>query len=127
MPEPVPTPRAAGGLRSSAIIGVAVAAGLLLAVLAGLIVWASVESDVVAGFGWLLSERWGVATLVDVYGGAFVVAVWMRVTTRSTAAWLGWVSALFALGHVVSLSYLLWRLWKARTLAEAVVGAPAAA
>ncbi len=92
---------------------------LLLLALVGLIVWASLESNVVDGFRWLLSTRWGVATLLDVYAGAFVVAVWMRVSTRSTAAWLAWVAALLCLGHAVSLAYLLTRLARGRSLAAA--------
>lgn len=96
---------------------------LLLLALIGLIAWASLELNVVDGSRWLLSTRWGVVTVLDVYAGAFVVAVWMRATTRSTAAWLAWVVALLCLGHAVSLAYLLTRLARGRSLARAFSGA----
>ena len=85
------------------------------ALLAG-IVWASVDSNVVDGLRAISADRWGLVTLVDVYAGAFVVAVWMRVCEDRWMTWLCWVIALLCLGHLVSLAYLLMRSVRADTL-----------
>ncbi len=92
--------------------------GFLAAALLAGIMWASVASNVVDGLRHLAGDRWGLVTLLDVYAGAFVVAVWMRVCERSWGTWLAWVLALLCLGHLVSLAYLLKRSVKAGTLVE---------
>lgn len=82
-------------------------AALLAALLLGAIIWASSATDVVAGLRYLIADRWGVVTLIDVYAGAFVVAVLMKTREPRTRVWLVWVAALIILGHLVSLAFLI--------------------
>jgi hypothetical protein len=100
------TEMATGQARGPAVL-VGVFAGVIALALLGGIVWASAASDVVAGLRYLAADRWGVVTLIDVYAGAFVVAVWMWVHERRLVRWVPWVVALMCLGHLVSLVYLL--------------------
>lgn len=98
---------------------VAVVFGLLafLTLLVG-IVWAAMESGIDHGMQYLLAERWGVVTLIDIYVGAVIVALWMWVWERNRLVWLGWVLGLVFLGHLVTALYFLRRVALARNLAE---------
>jgi len=86
--------------------------------LLGSIVWAAWASNVFAGLTYLVGDRWGVVTLIDVYAGAMVVAIWMWGCERSRWVWLLWVLGLICLGHLVSVVYVLTRAVRCRTLFE---------
>ncbi len=113
-------PRERAELSLRIVIGLSVVGGLAL--LLG-IVWAASDSNVFMGLRYLADNRWGLVTLIDVYAGALVVAVWMWCCRRSVVTWLAWVLALVCLGHLASLLYLLVRASRSRTLVE--VFAPA--
>lgn len=89
----------------------------LLALTAG-IVWASIDSNLVNGLRYLVDDRWGIVTLLDVYAGVIAVATWIWMCERRMAAWLPWVAAMLCLGHVVSLVYILIRSAKVGDLSE---------
>lgn len=90
------------------------ACALLLAVLVGSIVHASLESNVVEGLRVVLAERWGVATMIDLVVGLVLVAAWIVVTEprRGLAALL--VVLLCLLGNVTTLAYLVVRIVRAQ-------------
>ena len=73
------------------------------------VIWAGNESSVFEGIAYLVAHRWGVVTLLDVYAGALVVAIWMWRSERRIQNWLLWVLALLCLGHLVSLVWLIVR------------------
>jgi hypothetical protein len=109
---------------SPSIAALRLATGLvLLALLAG-ITWAAQQSGIRAGMEHLLSDRWGIVTLLDLYAGGFVIACWIRICVRSWWTWLLWVLGLVCLGHLVSLTFLLWRAVRARTWIEVFAPAP---
>ena len=56
---------------------------LLLIVLVGAILWASMESHVFVGVEELISFRWGLATLVDIYIALTFIGVWIGVMENS--------------------------------------------
>lgn len=113
--KPIPAGGSCFSLRF--VRGLCAAFALLL--LAG-IIWAASESNVIEGLRLLASERWGVVTLLDVYAGALVVALWMWVCERRVATWVLWVLALLCLGHLVSLTYLIVRTLRCRNLTEVI-------
>jgi hypothetical protein len=82
------------------------------------IVWAASASGVLAGLRYLAGDRWGIVTLLDVYAGALVVAIWMWVCERRFGTWCLWLLALLCLGHLVSLVYLLLRISRSQTLLQ---------
>jgi hypothetical protein len=93
-----------------------VLSALVALVLLLCILWAGSASNVVDGLRYLAGDRWGIVTLLDVYAGALVVALWMWVCQRSLWTWLLWVVALLCLGHFVSMIYLLVQASRNRTL-----------
>lgn len=100
------------GRTGGAVVVLVVALAAWLVLLGG-IVWAAVDSSLSAGMSHLLADRWGVVTLVDVYTGGLVVAVWMKLWVRSWIAWGLWVIAIAGLGHFTSVTFLVWRALRA--------------
>jgi hypothetical protein len=82
---------------------------LLFAVLTGVIVWASVESNVMQGVEEMAALRWGIATFTDFYIGATFVGIWIGVMEKSIFRGAAWTLALFILGNLVTLIYVALR------------------
>ena len=93
-------------------------AGVLLTLLLGSIVWASLESNVLVGFGQLMDTRWGVATLVDIYIALTFIGIWMGVMENSLAKGMVLTLALYLLGNIVTLIYFVYRVIRCRSLKE---------
>jgi len=108
-----PASRTDHSVRLVAALSAMVALALLLCIL-----WAASASNVLNALRFLAGDRWGIVTLLDVYAGALVVAIWMWVRERRFATWALWVLALLCLGHFVSLVYLLVRTLHSRALPE---------
>ena len=87
----------------------------LLIVLVGAIVWASIESHVFVGVEELISFRWGVATLVDIYIGLTFIGAWIGVMENSWIKGIVWTIILYILGNVATLAYFLYRARKTRS------------
>jgi len=81
-------------------------------VLLAAIVWASMTAgqSLPEAVGWLISEPWGVVSLVDLYLSFFFVAVliWCLETDKRVA--LLFILPLPFLGHVWSAIWMVWRL-----------------
>ncbi|MDA3963272.1 MAG: DUF1475 family protein [Planctomycetota bacterium] len=58
----------------------------------------------------MAANPWGLATLIDVYIGLAMVAVWLWCVERRLGPRLIWIPLLFVLGNVVTLLVLLLRL-----------------
>ncbi len=82
---------------------------LLFIVLTGVIVWASVESNVMQGVEEMASLRWGIATFTDFYIGATFVGIWIGVMEKSVGRGIVWTLAVYILGNLVTLAYVALR------------------
>lgn len=91
----------------------ALLAGLLAAIVAG-----SLSGPVTDAVAAMAADPWGLATLVDVYAGLLVVAVWIWCVERRPGLRALWIPLLFVLGNVVTLVVLLLRLRRCRDLGE---------
>ena len=98
-----------------------IAGGLCLGLL-GALVWsivrASLDAAVVVGLERIAADPWGLATLVDIYLGLVVVALWLWCVERRPWSRALWIPALFLLGNLVTAVVLLLRLRHARDLRE---------
>ena len=72
--------------------------------------WASLDTNVLAGFQRLLADRWGVATLLDAYFGFLWFWLWIWYKEVSPRRSLLWLLLLFALGNLAMAAYLLIQL-----------------
>lgn len=87
--------------------------------LLGLIVWASVEKSVADILRMLFAERWGIVTLLDLYGGFLVTSIWIAVLERRTRRVIPWIIGILLLGNLVTALYVLWRLRSATSITHA--------
>lgn len=92
--------------------------GVLLGVLLAAAVVASGHEPVLTGLGQLLTMPWGVVTLLDLSIGLLFVAAWITVVEPRPLYAAGWIIALFLLGNMVTLIFLLWRTRRATHFAE---------
>ncbi|MCP5458204.1 MAG: DUF1475 family protein [Gammaproteobacteria bacterium] len=83
--------------------------GVLLGLLAAAIVAAIGQDGVVHGVALLADRPWGFATLLDLKVGLLFVAAWLTVMESRPLYATLWIVALFALGNVVTLAFLLCR------------------
>lgn len=100
-------------LRATVII-----CGILLGVLLAAVLFASRHNDVITGLSYVLAEPWGVVTLLDLSVGLLFIAAWMMVIEPRPVYALGWIIALFLLGNMVTLVFLLWRTRYARYFSD---------
>lgn len=100
-------------LRATVII-----CGILLGLLVAAILIASGHSHVLAGLRHVSADPWGVVTLLDLGIGLLFVAVWLALVEPSPWRAAVWIIALFVLGNVVTLAYLLSRTCRARRLRD---------
>ncbi len=91
--------------------------GILLGVLVGSIGLAS-EHSLWHSLQYLLADPWGLVTLLDLSVGLIVIAAWMALLEPRPLCASVWIVALFLLGNVVTLIFLLWRTRRAQTFAE---------
>ena len=99
------------------------AACVLILALAALIVKASFEKSLATIFVTLLSDTWGIVTLIDLYAGFFVVAAWIAAIERNALRSLLWLIALLCLGNLATLVYVALRARRARTWREIFIPA----
>tara|TARA_Y100000588_G_C13894322_1_gene770042 strand:- start:394 stop:750 length:357 start_codon:yes stop_codon:yes gene_type:complete len=83
--------------------------GILLFLLISVIVWASLESNVFIGFQKILSTRWGIATIVDIYIALTFIGVWIGVMEGSVFKGIVWTLTLYAFGDITTLIYIMIR------------------
>ena len=70
----------------------------------------------------IMQQPWGVATMLDLYGGLLIFGTWIALTEpRRSLIPLWWV-LLLLFGNMVSLAYLLRRSFIARDLRTAIFG-----
>lgn len=91
--------------------------GLLLGLLLASIGLAS-DHNLWAGFIHVWADPWGRVTLIDLIVGLIFVAAWIAVVEPRPWCAAGWIVALFLLGNVITLIFLLWRTRRARRFAD---------
>ncbi len=84
-------------------------------VLLALIVWAMLTAgqSLSEAVAWLVSEPWGVVSLVDLYLGFFLIAVLIWVLEPNKKIALAFILPLPVLGNVWAAVWVAWRLAKA--------------
>ena len=97
---------------------IVIVCGILLGLLVAAILIASGHSHVLAGLRYLIADPWGVVTLLDLGVGLLFIAVWLALVEPSPWRAAAWILALFLLGNVVTLAYLLYRTCKVRHWSE---------
>lgn len=97
---------------ATGIVGVA-----WLVLLSG-IVYASSRASLMDGMADLLNDPWGIVTLIDIYVGGVVIAVWISLREQNKIAAALWIVAFLGLGHFISATYFLYRAMRARTLPD---------
>lgn len=98
-----------------------VVCGILMGSLLGTICMASGHSSMLDGFERLLAEPWGIVRLMDLGIGLLFIAAWMAVMESRPLHAAGWIVALFLLGNLVTLAFLLCRTRNARTFSDLFV------
>ena len=98
--------------------------GALVASLVGLIIWAWLEKSVIEIFVVLWKERWGVVTLLDLYGGFVISATWICLLERRPARAIPWLVGMFCFGNLATAVYVLWRARRAKSLRGIFMGEP---
>lgn len=101
---------------------VGVGAGALMVLLVGLIVRSSLEMSLAAGLRATVDTWWGVTTMVDLYAGLIVVAVWIAHRERSALRAVPWIIGLLLLGNLTTLVYVVLAAVRSRTMDELIRG-----
>ncbi|MEC9373534.1 MAG: DUF1475 family protein, partial [Planctomycetota bacterium] len=91
----------------------------LTAILISAIIASAFEMNLSEGLRTLTETRWGITTLIDLYAGLFIVAVWIALLERSALRTAPWVIALVLLGNLATLLFILYRCFTSPTLAAA--------
>lgn len=107
-------------MRAVSLLRVYALAGIVA--LVGLIAWSSLEMSLGAGLRGIVSTRWGMTTLVDLYLGLFALGAWIGVRERSVVRGVAWTIGLCLLGNLVTLVYFLWACRGARSTEELLLG-----
>ena len=81
--------------------------GILLGLLVAAILIAGSQSNVLAGLRYVIANPWGIVTLMELGVGLLFVAVWLALVEPNPWRAAVWVAALFILGNVGTLVYLL--------------------
>jgi hypothetical protein len=92
--------------------------GILLGLLVAAILIAGSQSNVLAGLRYVIANPWGIVTLMDLGVGLLFVAVWLALVEPNPWRAAVWIAALFILGNVVTLAYLLSRTCRAQRLSD---------
>lgn len=92
--------------------------GILLGLLVNAILVASHHSNVLVGLRHLVADPWGVVTLLDLGVGLLFVAVWLALVEPNPWRAAAWIIALFVLGNVVTLAFLLSRTCRVKGLRD---------
>ena len=97
---------------------VVIVCGTLLGLLVAAMLTASGQSHVLAGLRHIIANPWGVVALLDLGVGLLFVAVWLALVEPNPWRAAAWIIALFLLGNVVTLAYLLCRTCQVRHWSE---------
>ena len=83
-----------------------------------LIFWAMGQNSLLEEFSVLWPYPWMKITLADLYIGFTLVGLWIIYRENSIIRGLPWLIALYLLGNLVTLAYLLWSSRNIRSVSE---------
>lgn len=86
-----------------------VSALAMIIIFAGMILWASGSGSVLDAIVNIGSTPWGLVTLVDLFMGLAIVALWIGVTERHRPTAIAWIGGLLIFGNLVTLLFIIWR------------------
>lgn len=92
--------------------------GVLLGILLAAIFVALGHGNVWEGLSRLVTDPWGVVTLLDLSVALLFIATWMAVMEPQPIRATVWIVALFILGNMVTLVFLLCRTRKAERFSD---------
>lgn len=102
---------------------IVIVCGVLLGLMLAAIGLAS-QHNLLSSLRAMLADPWGLVTLLDLSIGLLFVAVWIAVVEpRRWRAGI-WIIALFLLGNLVTLVFLLCRTCQARTIRDLFLPSP---
>ena len=91
---------------------------ILLTLLIGVIIWASLESNVILGLDQVFSTRWGIATIADIYIALTFIGIWIGFMENSAKKGVAWTLSLYLLGNIITLVYIMIRAGKSTSFKE---------
>jgi hypothetical protein len=100
---------------------------ILLAMIA-VTTWASLDSNLLDGFAYVLNHPWGIATLADAYFGFLTFYVWVYYKESTFSGRLIWLGGILFFGNIAMAAYmliLLSRLPQNPTMADVLLKQPA--
>jgi hypothetical protein len=80
---------------------------LVLILMVGLTTWASLEKSMTWGYSYLLSERWGIATLGDAACGFLTFYAWVFYKEKSSLSRIVWFGLIMFFGNIMMSIYAL--------------------
>ncbi len=103
------------------MLAIRIVATVLALVMGTAIIWAAVGGDFSGDGNVILGLRWGVVSIIDIYVGAAVVAIWIWWRDGLRAGVI-WVVALVVLGHLATAGYVAWRAWSVDSVQSLLMG-----
>jgi hypothetical protein len=91
---------------------------LVLMAMIGVSTWASLQSNVIEGFRYVIADRWGVATLFDTYFSFLTIYLWIAYKHRSGVARAVWLVLILTLGSIAFSVFILRELARSKTVEE---------
>jgi len=85
---------------------------ILAAAFSACIYWAINQKPLSESGALLISDPWGIVTLVDLYIGFIIFALFMFFTTTKKSSLIIWIPALMVLGNLVALIYIIFNYTK---------------
>lgn len=79
----------------------------------GVSIWATESQNVVLGIDYLVSNRWGIATLFDTYFSFIIIYLWMAYKEKNGWMRLTWFVLVCTLGTIAVSIYILLEIRKA--------------
>jgi hypothetical protein len=104
-------------MTSSLLLFRVVCVVLLLCLILGSLM-AQAQDGLWAGLARIMRQPWGVVTLTDLGCGLLAVAGWMCCLERRRGPLAGWLVALFLLGNISTVAFLLLRSLSASSLRQ---------
>lgn len=93
---------------------------MILVVLVTAIVWAGLQSNLWAELSATAELPWGLVTITDLSAGLLIVALWIAAMERRWWPTVGWVVLLACLGNVITVVYLMIRIWRSDSVIDAI-------
>jgi len=105
-------------MTSIRILGLAVTAAMVVAIVFGLVV-----GDFAAEGSQIWGLPWGRVSLVDLYLGLAIFGAWVAVRERSVGSIVAWWASLLVLGNLAAGVYLTLAAFRSRDMSTLLLGA----